>query len=67
MKIGDKIIYGNEIECTFKKYEIIKNGEVIIYADCKGGAIIAPWEMFKKSIAETLQSGASAADRSPWL
>lgn len=48
MKIGDKIIYGNEIECTFKKYEIIKNGEVIIYADCKGGAIIAPWEMFKK-------------------
>ncbi|WP_443724768.1 hypothetical protein [Pseudoruminococcus massiliensis] len=49
MKIGDKIIYGNEIECTFKKYEIIKNGEVIIYADCKGGAIIAPWEMFKKA------------------
>ncbi|MFQ9403275.1 MAG: hypothetical protein ACLR1Z_05845 [Eubacterium sp.] len=48
MKTGDKIIYGNEIECTFKKYEIIKNGEAIIYADCKGGTIIAPWEMFKE-------------------
>lgn len=53
MRIGDKIIYGfndreNSVECIFKKYEITKNGEVIIYADCKGGTIIAPWEMFKE-------------------
>jgi hypothetical protein len=48
MKIGDKIICGNKIECTFKKCEIAKNGEVIIYANCKGGTIIAPWEMFKE-------------------
>ena len=26
MKIGNKIIYGNEIECILKKYEIITNG-----------------------------------------
>ena len=31
MKIGNKIIYGNEIE-----------------ADCEGGTIVAPWEMFKE-------------------
>lgn len=49
MKIGDKIIYGNEIECIFKKCEITPNGEIIIYADCKGGMIVAPWEMFKKN------------------
>lgn len=49
MKIGDKIVYGNAIECIFKKYEIAKNGEVIIYANCKDGIIIAPWEMFKKA------------------
>lgn len=54
MKTGDKIIYGvhdpeNLIECTFKKCEITKNGEVIIYADCEGGTIVAPWEMFKKA------------------
>lgn len=48
MKIDDKIIYSNEIECTFKKCEITKNGEVVIYANCKGGTIIAPWEMFKE-------------------
>lgn len=48
MKIGNKIIYGNEIECILKKYEIITNGEVIIYADCEGGTIVAPWEMFKE-------------------
>lgn len=54
MKTGDKIVYGvqdqeNLIECTFKKCEITKNGEVIIYAACPGGTIIAPWEMFKKA------------------
>ena len=49
MKIGDKIIYGNEIECIFKNYKITSSGEVIIYANCKGGTIIAPWEMFKKA------------------
>lgn len=53
MKAGDKIIYGvqdpeNLIECTFKKCEITPIGEVIIYADCEGGTIVAPWEMFKK-------------------
>lgn len=48
MKIGNKIIYGNEIECILKKYEIITNGKVIIYADCEGGTIVAPWEMFKE-------------------
>lgn len=47
MKIGDKIIYSNEIECIFKNYEIAPNGEVIIYADCEGGTIVAPWETFK--------------------
>lgn len=54
MKAGDKIIYGvqdpeNLIECTFKKCEITPIGEVIIYADCEGGTIVAPWEMFKKA------------------
>lgn len=39
MKIGDKIIYGNEIE---------KNGNIIISAACDGGTIIAPLEMFKE-------------------
>lgn len=48
MKTGDKIIYSNEIECIFKDYEITPSGEVIIYADCKGGMIVAPWEMFKE-------------------
>lgn len=49
MKAGDKIIYGKEIECTFKKYEITKSGEVVIYAACQGGMIAGPWEMFKKA------------------
>lgn len=48
MKIGGKIIYGNEIECIFKNYKITPSGEVIIYADYKGSTIIAPWEMFKE-------------------
>lgn len=49
MKTGDKIIYGNEIECIFVTYEIEKNGDVIIYAVCDDGmTIIAPWEMFKE-------------------
>ena len=48
MKIGDKIIYGNEIECILETYEIEKNGNIIISADCDGGTIIAPLEMFKE-------------------
>lgn len=48
MKIGDKIIYGNEIECILEAYETEKNGNIIISAACDGGTIIAPLEMFKE-------------------
>lgn len=48
MKIGDKIIYGNEIECILETYEIEKNGNIIISAACDGNTIIAPLEMFKE-------------------
>ena len=50
MKIGEKIIYGNEIECVFETYELSgKNGDIIIHAVITDGMkIIAPLEMFKE-------------------
>ena len=64
MKKGDILIYGagdteNAIKCVFESYEITEKGDIIIFAKCDGGTIIAPWEMFK-------QPKRSIPERPPW-
>lgn len=52
---GQKLIYGfhdkkHAIPCTYTgKWELLPNGQIIIYANCdEGGTIKALIEMFKK-------------------
>lgn len=54
MKKGQKLIYGfndtiHAIPCTYTgKWELLPDGEIVIYAKCDGGTIKAPLDMFKR-------------------
>lgn len=53
MKEGQKLIYGfhdkeHAIPCTYTgKWELLPDGEIVIYVTCNGGTIKAPLDMFK--------------------
>lgn len=54
MTKGQKLIYGfhdkkRAIPCTYTgKWELLPDGEIVIYATCDGGTIKAPLDMFKE-------------------